>query len=142
MKIIKALALLTIMGLLLKPSIVFAWDDCPKEMVNDPYPGECARYIDTDNDGICDHSQPAPDNRVENLQDVEEVTKNNKEYPADNLVSDNLLSDKQQVDDTKQINNVKPQNKVFLAFGLVLAHLVAILIYATYNRTKQKNITV
>lgn len=39
---------------------VFAWDDCPFGMVNDPYPGSCPRYIDTNNDGICDHSQSAP----------------------------------------------------------------------------------
>ncbi len=39
------------------PSLVFAWDDCPFGLVNDPYPGSCARYIDTNNDNICDHSQ-------------------------------------------------------------------------------------
>ena len=43
---------------------VFAWDDCPVGEVNDSFPGECARYIDTDNDGICDHSQPAPEDRM------------------------------------------------------------------------------
>ena len=37
-----------------------AWDDCPKGMVNDPYPGACSRYVDTNNDGICDLSQPEP----------------------------------------------------------------------------------
>lgn len=39
---------------------VLAWDDCPFGMVNDSYPGSCPRYIDTNNDGICDHSQSAP----------------------------------------------------------------------------------
>ena len=28
--------------------------------MNDPYPGECKNYIDTDGDGICDHSEPPP----------------------------------------------------------------------------------
>lgn len=41
-------------------STALAWDDCPKGVVNDPYPGLCSRYIDTNGDGICDHSQPAP----------------------------------------------------------------------------------
>jgi len=41
-----------------------AWNDCPKNLINDPYPGECNRYIDTDNDGICDHSQPPPEERI------------------------------------------------------------------------------
>lgn len=39
---------------------VLAWDDCPRGLVNDPYPGVCNRYVDTNNDGICDHSQAAP----------------------------------------------------------------------------------
>jgi hypothetical protein len=47
------------------PSTVLAWDDCVYGKVNDPYPGDCARYIDTDDDGICDHSQPAPEDRDE-----------------------------------------------------------------------------
>lgn len=46
-----------------KPASTYAWDDCVFDKVNDKFPGECARYIDTDNDNICDHSQPAPENR-------------------------------------------------------------------------------
>ena len=34
------------------------WNDCPYGKVNDTYPGDCGRYVDTDGDGICDHSQP------------------------------------------------------------------------------------
>lgn len=30
---------------------------CPYGMVNDPYPGQCPRYIDLNGDGICDYSQ-------------------------------------------------------------------------------------
>ena len=36
-------------------------DDCPYGIKNDTYPGKCPRYIDTDGDGICDHSQPPPE---------------------------------------------------------------------------------
>ncbi|MBP2045990.1 hypothetical protein [Methanobacterium aggregans] len=32
---------------------------CPYGLVNDPYPGQCPRYIDADADGICDLSQTA-----------------------------------------------------------------------------------
>jgi len=34
-----------------------AAQDCPKGLVNDPYPGSCGRYVDTNGDGYCDHSQ-------------------------------------------------------------------------------------
>lgn len=40
--------------------VASAWDDCPFGIEDDPYPGECPRYIDTNGDGICDHSQPEP----------------------------------------------------------------------------------
>lgn len=30
---------------------------CPYGLVNDPYPGQCSRYIDINGDGICDLSQ-------------------------------------------------------------------------------------
>lgn len=40
----------------------FAWDDCPSGMTDSScyYPGDCGRYVDTNNNGICDHSEPAP----------------------------------------------------------------------------------
>jgi len=40
--------------------VASAWDDCPYGLENDTYPGECPRYVDTNGDGICDHSQPDP----------------------------------------------------------------------------------
>ena len=46
--------------LILMLNLSFAWDDCPFGRVNCTYPGECGRYIDTNNNGICDHSEPAP----------------------------------------------------------------------------------
>ena len=42
------------------PSQALAWDNCPKGLVNDPYPGACSRYVDTDGDDICDLSQSEP----------------------------------------------------------------------------------
>jgi len=42
---------------------VFAWENCPFGEVNESYPGTCGRYIDTDNDNICDLSQPSPEDR-------------------------------------------------------------------------------
>ncbi len=50
----------------------FSWNDCPFGMVNDTYPGECGKYIDTNNNGICDHSEPAPNNSVLDQTQTEE----------------------------------------------------------------------
>jgi hypothetical protein len=49
---------------------LLAWDDCPFDKENDEYPGECPRYVDTDGDGICDRSQPAPEDRVDSSTDT------------------------------------------------------------------------
>jgi len=43
--------------LLLLPSVVFAVEDCPFDLVNDSYPGDCGRYVDANDDLICDQSQ-------------------------------------------------------------------------------------
>ncbi len=32
-------------------------NDCPRGLVNDPYPGACREYVDTNGDNICDLSQ-------------------------------------------------------------------------------------
>ncbi len=56
---IRILAVFSVVMVMRIPG-VSAWDDCPRGLVNDPYPGECSRYTDTNNDGICDHSQPEP----------------------------------------------------------------------------------
>jgi len=34
-----------------------AWLDCPYARLNDPFPGRCGLYVDTNNDRICDRSQ-------------------------------------------------------------------------------------
>jgi hypothetical protein len=31
---------------------------CPRGVVNDPFPGRCRHYVDSDNDGYCDYSIP------------------------------------------------------------------------------------
>nr|MBC7244999.1 hypothetical protein [Chloroflexota bacterium] len=35
---------------------------CPVGRVNDPYPGRCARYRDSNNNGYCDFSEPGSGN--------------------------------------------------------------------------------
>jgi len=58
----------------LNVSMAQAWDSCPFGLENDPYPGECGRYIDTNQDNICDLSQTAPID--ESSKPNEEVIKN------------------------------------------------------------------
>ena len=61
----------TLLVSILIPVTTLAWDDCPYNEIDCPSPGDCNRYIDTDNDGICDHSQPAPEDRNSNAINTE-----------------------------------------------------------------------
>ena len=50
---------LALIILSLLATVAVAWEDCPYDRINDPYPGLCRRYVDTNRDGYCDHSQSA-----------------------------------------------------------------------------------
>lgn len=67
---IKKIGIIIMAVFLFAPSPIYAWEDCPLGVTNCPYPGECSRYIDTNNDGICDHSQSAPITANETTQDT------------------------------------------------------------------------
>ncbi|MCU0678899.1 MAG: DUF4405 domain-containing protein [Planctomycetes bacterium] len=60
---IKAFLIFTLAVIIL-PGLAYAWEDCPFNEVNEPYPGTCGRYLDTDGNGICDHSEPAPNEQI------------------------------------------------------------------------------
>jgi hypothetical protein len=55
-KMFKKVPLLIVL-FMLSATMATAEKDCPLGLTDDPAPGQCARYIDNDNDGICDHSQ-------------------------------------------------------------------------------------
>lgn len=126
-----------------KAQIVYAWDDCPKDKVNDPYPGDCARYIDTDNNGICDHSESAPEDRViENT--FEEIPSEDTFINKEVDTSENSVVQKQLTPTNIPSNNGKGvqdlestiRSKVFTSILLVITHLAVILIYVNYKKAK------
>lgn len=55
----KFLLIIVLLVSLSQPKQILGWNDCPKGLINDPYPGVDSNYIDTNNDEICDHSQSA-----------------------------------------------------------------------------------
>ncbi len=102
------LAIFSLVILLLSFSYVLAWDDCPYEEVNDTYPGQCHRYVDTDNNGICDHSEPAPADRKAR------VVPENTNTTSEDLISGRELKEKtvQEVADIYKINAQEYANKL------------------------------
>ncbi|MDP8261838.1 MAG: hypothetical protein P9M13_00865 [Candidatus Ancaeobacter aquaticus] len=69
MKFNKARRALTIFFIfvfvILTNGFAYAWEDCPFGLQYDPYPGRCERYVDTNGDNYCDHSQTSPVEREE-----------------------------------------------------------------------------
>lgn len=44
--------------------LAWAWLDCPYGKINEPFPGSCELYIDTNENQICDYSESAPGNNL------------------------------------------------------------------------------
>lgn len=105
---------------------IYAWDNCPKGMVNDEYPGSCPLYVDTDENGICDHSEPAPKDRVDN-QDLNKETI--EKQTKDPIILDNNKKDKDTL-----TNNV-------ILFLSIFIPLIVLLTYAGLYKIKQSKKT-
>ena len=101
---------------------VYAWDDCPKGMVNDEYPGSCPRYIDTDENGICDHSEPAPEDRINNQDQNKEIS----EKQTENSIASTY--------DSKTENAL---NVNAISFLSIFIPLIALIGYAAVYKIKQ-----
>ncbi|MBI5679970.1 MAG: hypothetical protein HZC47_03625 [Methanobacterium sp.] len=83
MILMRKVGLLVIAAIILLPIAVYAvtgWNDCPYELTDDSFPGQCFRYIDTNHDSICDHSQSPP-------QNISNVSGNFEETSGKNTVS-------------------------------------------------------
>jgi len=72
-------------------SNALAWDDCPFGYEDEEYPDTCWRYIDTNNDGICDQSQLEPteeketENEEGNISSLDQET--NTRFPILLIIS-------------------------------------------------------
>lgn len=52
---------------------------CPYGMVNCPYPGQCARYIDATGDGLCDFSQITTTSTPDSSNSSDQIDSNNSQ---------------------------------------------------------------
>lgn len=104
--------------ILLAPSVSYAWDDCPLGVTNCTYPGECSKYVDTNNDGICDHSQPAPIST-----DIDSTAINTQ--TSDNQTNSTVLNDENNGNDEnqKQSYYLLPITLILTAF-YVVSHIL------------------
>ena len=95
--------------LILIPTAVLAWNDCPSGEVL--CEGKCGQFIDTDNDGICDHSQPAPKDR-------------NKEIAASIKTEQGTAISESNNNKNKKIYHLLPIS-LFLILMYIISHILS-----------------
>jgi len=102
---------------------IYAWDNCPYGLEDDPYPGECKRYIDTDGDGICDRSQLAPEDR-ENIKDDINYSEELKENAAQELIVAEAVNSQKTIS-----NSPSTERKYLPNYNFLEIFLITLLIY-------------
>ncbi|MBC8499146.1 MAG: DUF4405 domain-containing protein [Candidatus Atribacteria bacterium] len=114
---------------------IYAWDNCPYGLEDDPYPGECKRYIDTDGDGICDRSQPAPEDRDTSIflneENIEEDTKDDNKYfkETDQKVTGGLFITEAASNEKTVSDSPSPERKPLPSYHFLEIFFIALLIY-------------
>ena len=118
--IFKTFSYTLILSILIFSTIpVLAWDNCPFGEINESYPGTCGRYIDTDNDNICDLSQSPPTLRAQLDDDSNEASQNDQSDSSDGTS-----------------NSSSRINYYFIPISIILF----ILYFITYTLSKNKKI--
>jgi len=105
---------------LLTPIAVYAWNDCPYGTVNDPFPGQCPRYIDSNQNSICDHSESPSSGSLNNTS-----TTGQGDNSANNKNSNSSFSDIQNA------SSVPPENYnlIPLTITTIILYLITYLLY-------------
>jgi hypothetical protein len=114
---------------ILIPVAVYAWNDCPYGLVDDPFPGQCPRYVDTNQDGICDLSQSPPDDIV-----------NTSTTNAENLTESGKKNGNQENTTSSEINEPEkvPGANFYLVPLILITSILYLVTYYLYLNYKLK----
>ncbi|EKF86685.1 DUF4405 domain-containing protein [Methanobacterium formicicum] len=107
---------------LLTPIAVYAWNDCPYGLLNDPYPGQCPRYLDTNQNNICDHSESPSSGSLNNSSIT---TQANENSANDKNSTNNSFSDIQQARSVPS----QSYNLIPIATTTLILYLITYLLY-------------
>jgi len=130
-----------LIGLLMPAFFAIAqWNDCPYGLTNDSAPGKCGRYIDTDNDGVCDHSQLSPEKRKDELVLLEKNSEfsgsaadiaTDKKKVTTPKVNSSEIAATQSISGRKAAHSGQTKNRyhlLLIAIGLSLGYLLTYLL--------------
>lgn len=112
---------------LLTPIAVYAWNDCPYGLLNDPFPGQCPRYVDTNQDNLCDHSESPSSGTLTNSSTTQSNDSVNSKNNSNSSFSD-----------IQDASSVPPENYnlIPLITTTLIIYLITYLLYLE-NRMKR-----
>ncbi|MBI4814522.1 MAG: hypothetical protein HY802_09740 [Methanobacterium sp.] len=112
---------------LLTPIAVYAWNDCPYGLLNDPFPGQCPRYVDTNQDNLCDHSESPSSGTLTNSSTTQSNDSVNSKNNSNSSFSD-----------IQDASSVPPENYnlIPLVTTTLIIYLITYLLYLE-NRLKR-----
>ena len=112
---------------LLTPIAVYAWNDCPYGLLNDPFPGQCPRYVDTNQDNLCDHSESPSSGTLTNSSTTQSNDSINSKNNSNSSFSD-----------IQNASSVPPENYnlIPLVTTTLIIYLITYLLYLE-NRLKR-----
>ncbi|MDY9923848.1 hypothetical protein [Methanobacterium sp.] len=105
---------------LLTPIAVYAWNDCPYGLLNDPFPGQCPRYVDTNQDNLCDHSESPSSGTLTNSSTTQSNDSVNSKNNSNSSFSD-----------IQNASSVPPENYnlIPLVTTTLIIYLITYLLY-------------
>jgi hypothetical protein len=94
------------------------WNRCPFGEEDCPYPGDCGRYIDTNNDGICDLSQTKP------VEGTDNQTQNDPGPTSSALIISANASEQQEIDgNPEQKKTINHYNLIEISLAIIFLYL-------------------
>lgn len=125
---------------IITPIAVYAWDDCPYGILNDPFPGQCPRYVDTNHNNICDHSESPNSSSINTSSNTEETSQKRRRH-GNNI--NNTTNEKQNANTSfSDINKANPipnenYNLIPLTISAILFYLLTYLLYLEKRLTRK-----
>lgn len=124
---------------MLTPIAVYAWNDCPYGLLNDAFPGQCPRYVDTNHDNICDHSEspPSSSRNISSSTNNNSLNTNSNANTTNNKV--NTGNESNGSSEIKNVSSVPNENYYMVPLGttITIIYLVTYLLYLE-KRLKRK----
>lgn len=131
--------------IILGPIVVYAWNDCPYGLIDDPFPGSCPRYTDTNDNDICDHSESPTDGTVNtniqtstNTSQTATVTDDNGRRKGRDRGGEEDISRISEELISQELNTKENYYLFPLALILTLSYII---IYLFYRNKKLRRIT-